>query len=180
MNMENDLLINKIREEILKFIEEPDQIVLCIFVSCIIGIIVVGLVWYYRSRESELKPYPIQPTNSYTPKHQDYCFHSSRRDDAYVTSIEAHASTLEENVLDLHRYSESRAIEKFEDFLEHHRQLKKHEYLFTITGYGKHSPNNEPVIKPAIFEYLQKNEPSIKINYLHEDANEGCLALYNY
>ena len=78
--------------------------------------------------------------------------------------------------LDLHGFRRSEAIEEFKQFLRYHRELKKYEYLTIITGWGKNSPNNRPVIKPAIIKYLRTMEPHIKM--YHE--NRGCLVLYNY
>ena len=82
------------------------------------------------------------------------------------------------NVLDLIEFPRLEAIEAFERFLRYHRQLREHSYLMIITGWGKLSPNNIPVIKPTIEEYLSTNEPFIKIDYRNE--NEGCILIYDY
>ena len=82
----------------------------------------------------------------------------------------------EKNFLDLHGYGTSEAIEEFKQFLTFHRRLKKHKRLRIITGWGKHSPNLRPTIKPAIKKYLKEVEPCIKIGY----SDRGSIVIYKY
>jgi DNA-nicking Smr family endonuclease len=56
------------------------------------------------------------------------------------------------------RLKNSEALIILENLLKLYQQSSsKTQYLRVITGIGKHSPGGEPVLKPAVIEYLLKH-----------------------
>ena len=125
--------------------------------------------WWLKNRANNRDDYESLNEDNSTSRET-----SEQPDDLHCIQVHGQRTS---NVLDLHRSTRLQAIEAFEQFLRHHRQLNEHRRLRIITGWGKLSPNNIPVIKPAILEYLSINEPRVKID--HRNKNEGCIVIYN-
>ena len=76
-------------------------------------------------------------------------------------------------IIDLHGCRACEAKIKINDFVDYwlSKKTEEKQQLIVITGWGRHSPNNIPVLKPMFLEMMRKR--GIKV----EQVNKGCFKI---
>ena len=75
--------------------------------------------------------------------------------------------------IDLHGYGAREAKTKIDDFVDLWQNNRKEtkQQLTVITGWGRHSPNNIPVLKPMFLKLMRKRGIGVY------QRNKGCFII---
>ena len=75
--------------------------------------------------------------------------------------------------IDLHGCTATEAVNLVRSWLQHYNKSKMSVVHF-IVGKGKHSVNNDPIVKPAVIKWLQDAKYAVE----EDDDNPGRLNVY--